>query len=142
MNPKEYLNQIRHIDMDITSRQEEAVRLRSAITIKTSTLKESVIQESHGGSYDDKYMMLIGKSEEINEKVDELVDTKIKVSNEIDMIDDRLYRIILREKYLNLKTFEQIAELTKYDVRYIHKLHGKALNQFKHGMLGHVMSVE
>lgn len=141
-NPKNYLNQIKYIDEDIRSRQEERLRLRSSLTIKTSTIKDSVVQETGNGMYDDKYMVLMEKSEEIKDKITELVDTKIRVSNEIDLLDDRLSRIILREKYLNLKTLEEIAVLLNYDISYIHKLHGKSLNQFKESMFVHVMPLK
>jgi len=137
-DPKKYLNQIRHIDSDIRSRQEEISRLRNAITMKTSTIRVDTVQESHAGSYDDKYLKLLERDEELNDKVDKLVDTKIHISNVIDLMDDRAYRIILREKYLNLKTFEQLAALLHYDISWIHHLHGKALKQFKESMLLHI----
>lgn len=138
-DPKVYLNQIRYIDNDIKSRQEEISRLRASIDIKASTIKQDIVQESHTGRYDDRYMLLVDKVTEMDEKVKSLVDMKIRVSNQIDLIDERLSRIILREKYLNLKTFEQIADGLEYDLRHIYKLHGQALVHFKDAMLSHCM---
>lgn len=139
-NAKEYLNEIKYIDDDIRSRQEELDRLRQSIMIKTSTVRAEVVQETRKGAFDERYMKLIQIGEEMNAKIDELVDTKVKVSNEIDLMSDRLSRIILREKYINLKTYEQIAELLHYDVSYIHRKHGRALNQFKDSMLSSTMA--
>lgn len=139
-NPKEYLSKIKHIDSDIRSRQSELDRFRQSIMIKTSTIKAQVVQETRQGAFDERYMKLIEQAEEINLKIDKLVDTKVRVSNEIDLMDDRVSRIILREKYINLKTYEQIAEMMSYDVSYIHRMHGKALNQFKDAMLSSQMA--
>lgn len=141
-DPKSYLNQIKYIDSDIRSRQEEISRLRASIDMRVSTIKADVVQESHTGRYDDRYMLLVEMVGTLDEKVKKLVDTKIRVSNQIDMMDDRLSRIILREKYLNLKTFEQIAELLEYDLRHIYKLHGQALVGFKDAMLSHYMTLK
>ena len=111
INPKEYLSKIKHIDSDIRSRQNELDQLRQTIALKTSTIKAEVIQETRQGAFDERYMKLIEQAEEINVKIDELVDEKIKVSNSIDLLDDRVSRIILREKYINLKSFEEIAKV-------------------------------
>ena len=139
-NAKEYLNEIKYIDDDIRSRQEELDRLRQSIMIKTSTIKAEVVQETRIGAFDERYMRLIQIGEEMNTKIDKLVDTKVKVSNEIDLMSDRLSRIILREKYINLKTYEQIAELLHYDVSYIHRMRDRALNQFKDSILSSTLA--
>lgn len=137
-DPKKYLNKIRHIDSDINSRQEELANFRRSIMIKTSTIKEQVVQEARTGAFDDRYMRLIELGEELNKKIDELVDEKVRVSNEIDMLDDRVSRVILREKYINLKTLEEITEILGYELRWTNRLHGKALEDFKECMLEHV----
>lgn len=137
-NPKDYLSHIKHIDSDIRSRQSELDRLRQTIALKTSTIKAEVIQETRQGAFDERYMKLIEQAEEINVKIDELVDEKVKVSNEIDLMEDRVSRIILREKYINLKTFEEIAELLGYELSWTTRLHGKALKDFKQARLSYV----
>lgn len=137
-NPKDYLSKIRHIDSDIRSRQSELDQLRQTIVLKTSTIKGEVIQETRQGAFDERYMKMIEQAEEIDAKIDELVEEKIKVSNQIDLLDDRVSRIILREKYINLKTFEEIAKILDYELSWIHRLHGKALKEFKQASLSHV----
>lgn len=141
-NPKDYLSKIRHIDSDIRSRQSELDQLRQTIALKTSTIKSEVIQETRQGAFDERYMKMIEQAEEINLKIDKLVDTKVRVSNEIDLMDDRVSRIILREKYINLKTFEEIAEILGYELSWIHRLHGKALKEFKQASLSHVKQLK
>ena len=141
-DPKKYLSHIRHIDSDIRSRQSELDQLRQTIALKTSTIKQEVIQETRQGAFDERYMKLIEQAEEINVKIDELVDEKVKVSNQIDLLDDRVSRIILREKYINLKTFEEITKILNYELRWTHKLHGKALEDFNQCILEHVYTLK
>lgn len=124
---KDYLSQIKYIDEDIRSRQEEIERLKSSLLIKTSTIKEDVVQESRAGHYDDKYIKLLEEMEKMNKRIDELVDLKVEVTNRIDLIEDRRYRIILREYYLNMRTFESIAGVMHYNSRHVQRLHEEAL---------------
>lgn len=130
MEPKEYLNQIRYIDKDIASRIEEKNKLKSSVEIKTTSFNDNKVQETTSGRYDDKYTKYIEISESINQKIDELFDLKMKVSNEIDAIDKSEQRIVLRMRYINLRPFEEIAVYLSYDIRQIHRIHGAALVEF------------
>ena len=146
IDPKEYLNHIRFIDDDIRSRQEEISRLRSSLNVKTSSIQEVSVQEDTSGAFDDRYVRIIEKvdaiSKDINQKIDELIDTKVKVSNEIDLMPNRISRVILRERYINLKTLEEIADILCYEPRHVNRLHGQALLDFKDVLLCHSMSME
>lgn len=136
-DPKHYLMQIKYIDEDIESRQEEIKRLKNSLYMNTSAIKADTVQESRKGHYDDKYIKLLEESEKLNNRIDELIDLKVKITNEIDLIEDRRYRIILREHYLNMRTFEHIASAMCYDVRHVHRLHGEALLAINHVIVCH-----
>lgn len=138
--PKVYLNQIKYIDDDIRSRQEELDRIRYSLFMKTSSLKDVSVQESQSSAFDERYIAFIDKTDSINNIIDDLVNTKIRVSNEIDLLDDRLSRIILRERYLNLKPLEEVAKSLNYEPRHFYRLHGQALLKFKDVMSCHMMS--
>ena len=131
MDPKEYLNQIRFVNQDIETRVDERNKLRDSIAIKTSTLSMDKVQESGTINFDDKYMIFVEASEEINKKVDGLIELKMKISNEIDRLEKSEHRVILRSRYINLWSFEEIAVKMNYDIRHIHRLHGNALKSFE-----------
>ena len=130
LDPKEYLNQIRYTNQEIQSRIDEKNQLRSAVSLKTSSFQSDKVQESGTLNYDDKYMKFIEVAEEINDKIDNLVDLKLSVSNEIDRLDKSEHRILLRLRYINLQSFESIAVSMGYDIRQVHRLHGNALQAF------------
>ena len=132
---KEYLNQIRYTNQEIQARVEERNELRQAVMIKTSSFQTDKVQESGTSNFDDKYMKFIEVSEDINEQVDKIFDLRLRVSNEIDRLEKPEHRIILRMRYINLKTFEEIAVKMNYDIRQVTRLHGNALQEFEKNVL-------
>ncbi|HJB78231.1 MAG TPA: DUF1492 domain-containing protein [Candidatus Nosocomiicoccus stercorigallinarum] len=103
--------------------------------IKTSSFQTDKVQESGTSNFDDKYMKFIEVSEDINEQVDKIFDLRLRVSNEIDRLEKPEHRIILRMRYINLKTFEEIAVKMNYDIRQVTRLHGNALQEFEKNVL-------
>lgn len=130
MDVKEYLNQIKYTNQEIQSRIDEKNQLRSAVSLKTSSFNENKVQETGTLHFDDKYMKYIEVADEINEKIDNLVDLKLSISNEIDRLDKSEHRILLRLRYINLRPFENIAVAMQYDIRQVHRIHGNALKAF------------
>lgn len=130
MDVKEYLNQIKYTNQEIQSRIDEKNQLRSAVSLKTSSFQTDKVQETGTLHFDDKYMKYIEVADEINEKIDELVDLKLSISNEIDRLDKSEHRILLRLRYINLRPFENIAVAMQYDIRQVHRIHGNALKAF------------
>lgn len=138
---KEYLNQIKYVQQEIQSRVEEKTNLRQSLALKTSSFNENKVQESGTLNYDDNYMKYIEVADEINKKIDALINLKVKISNEIDTLDKAEHRLLLRMRYINLQTFEQVAVNMKYDIRQVHRIHGNALSEFdKHVTKCHSMS--
>ena len=127
---KEYLNQIRYTNQEIQSRINERNELRSAVALKTSSFQTDKVQEAGALHFDDKYMKFIEAADEINDKIDELIGLKLKVGNEIDRLKKPEERMVLRLRYINLDTFEEIAVALQYDIRQIHRIHGNALQSF------------
>ena len=128
---KEYLAQARYLDADINSRQQELDMTRKNLTsLQGQELKQDVVQSSRAGHYDDKFSLLFEISETITEKIDELVKLKQDISRRIDKLDDRVYVIILRERYINMLEFHQIANRLNQSERHITRMHGQALVDF------------
>ena len=80
---------------------------------------------------EDKYLKLADRSSDVNRAIDEKVDYTLKVSSELDyMADDKLRRL-LRDRYINCKSWEQIAVDMGYVIRRVYQLHGEALREFE-----------
>lgn len=84
---------------------------------------------SSGMSYVEKY---VDMSREIDRMVFDYQCLKDRIITEIHSLDNPAYCEVLYLRYVRLKTYEQIAEDTYYSVRYIYKMHDKALLEFEH----------
>ena len=127
---KEYLSQLKYLNQEIQSYTEQRNALRSAIEIKTSSFNENKVQETNK-RFDAKHLKFVAISEQLNDKIDERMNLQVKITNEIDLIDKQELRLVLRYKYINLLTFEQIAVKMSYDIRSVHRIHGNALKEFE-----------
>ena len=78
-----------------------------------------------------KYAKIDEMERKIDGMVDELVDKKEKIIQQIDSMEDEITYIILFARYIEKKTFEVIATEMKYSWRQVVRLHGTALKQFE-----------
>ena len=78
-----------------------------------------------------KYAKIDEMERKIDGMVDELVDKKEKIIQQIDAMEDENTYNILFARYIEKKTFEVIATEMKYSWRQVIRLHGTALKQFE-----------
>ena len=128
MTAKEYLGQAYRLDQRINSKLEQVLSLRDLTTKATATMSDMP-----GGGSRNVYRMqdIIGKiidlENEINADIDQLVDLKREMVTAIKSVADPEYQTLLELRYLCFKTWEQIAVDMGYELRYLHKLHHRAL---------------
>lgn len=125
---KRYLQQLKHCDSCINTKLEERQRLWDKMTKITPTLKQDVV--SGGGSQDnmsDAMAKLIDLEAEINREIDRLVDARTAVTATIDKVEDARLHTVLNMRYVQFKTWEQIACYMGRSYQWVCKLHGAAL---------------
>lgn len=128
MNVKEYLEHAYRIDQRINSKLEQIVSLRELATKATSTLTDmpsSGTRNLH--SMECIIAKMIDLETEINDDIDTLVDLKREIVSVIKKIHNPEHQTLLELRYLCFKTWEHIAVDMGYDLRYLHKVHGRAL---------------
>ena len=132
MNAKQYLRQLRRLNNIVQSKLDDVEALRSLAQRITYVPKNIKVQESIP---EDKFSELIAKivdlQEKINDDVDKLLDLKLKITNEIDSLDNDEYKLLLMLRYLNFKTWEEIAVEMGCSYQWVHVLHGRALIYFQ-----------
>lgn len=132
MTAKEYLEQVGNKEIYVRNLQKKIERLRkvldSAGAVQYDTTK---VRATHTT---DKINDLYEKMDEQQQLVDNLMidldEFKKKVSDEINQLDDERYKNILHQKYIEMKTWKEIAIDMSYNVRYLFRIHGAALNEF------------
>ena len=133
MTVKEYLNQIKLLDMKIDQRIQEAAELRMiAFGIRSPDLNGERVQISPDP--DAKSIIIhryIQMEEQINRMIDEFVDEKHKIIGEIQQIEDPRYSKLLYLRYVKYMSIQEISEAMHYGYEYTCRLHGRALRAFK-----------
>ena len=128
MTAKEYLSQYRYINTNINSKIAQQQRLRELATC----VSPSSDGGGHGSGVSDKVGSTVAKiadlDAEINAEIDKLVDVQRDILQTISKVSDDCLRIILTERYINCRTFEQIAVVVNYSYMQTCRLHGKALS--------------
>lgn len=131
MTPKEYFSQIFKLDKAIDELRSEREAI-IATAYKANAMQDAPTYSNQFNSKTENIALkLIDHMDSVNEKVDELVDLKVNISMEIEKVEDRRYRTILKEHYICGKSFERIAVEQPYSYRHATRLHGEALQAFK-----------
>lgn len=129
MKVKEYLSQLFWIDRDIKTLMDERAEILSS-TFKSPIWSDMKVQSSAGKQLEDLYVEIAEYSERIVEKSDELIRLKIKISKQIDEIEETQLRVLLRLRYTMGLSWEQVANNMNLDIRWVHRIHNKALIEF------------
>lgn len=131
MTAKEYLSQVRFIDRLINSKLEQLSRLRETATKATTTISDMPRSDSPDlQSMETTVVKMIDMEREINTDIDRLVDLKRATVAAIAALKNTEQQLVLEQRYLCYKSWEQIAEELCYSVRHVTRLHGEALKNF------------
>ena len=131
MTAKEYLAQAFRLDQRINSKLEQVSRLRSMAMKATGSFQaERISGTKQHSPMESSLVKVIDLEYEINDDIDRLVDLKREIANLIDRIGDPSYRLLLEMRYLGGNTWEDISIRMGYDLRWVYRLHGKALIEF------------
>ena len=128
MKIKEYLGQAYRIDHRINSKLDQISALHDLATKASSTANDmpgSPNRNIH--KMEDVIVKIIALEEEVNQDIDELVDLKTDITHLIKTLESHEYQIILEQRYLCFKTWEQISVDMGYSIQHTFRLHDKAL---------------
>ena len=128
VDAKKYLRQIEILDFRITAKVYERQNVLDMLLRITPIMRDTT---SGGAAGHDKMengvVKLTAYEEEINADIDRLIELKREISEVIDRVENPKRRAVLRFRYINHKSFEQIAVDMDMSYRNICYIHGKAL---------------
>jgi len=129
MLAKQYLRQSYRLNEMINSHSKELESLRTLATKLPSTdFSQDKVQ---GGTQFDKISSIIAKiidlETQINSEIDSLVGLKKKLHDAINDVDNPNERLVLRCRYIEFLTWEQISDRMAYSVKQVHRIHSDAL---------------
>lgn len=132
MTAKEYLQQIRKLDLQIQNKQLEKEdiwnRMNGCAAISYDP-KIGAPGTPNTKSPQEKYYPILERYEkEIAVDIDSLMNIKREVMAVIDSLDNPDEINLLYMRYFQYKKWEEIAVEMKFDYRYVHRIHSRALN--------------
>ena len=126
MTAKEFLRRARSVDRRVDEAQERVQRLRARLE---SGRMSSVTGMPRGGSSDwtQTADRLIELEQAVNERTRELVRWKLAAIDAIRQVEEPRLAEVLELYYIDGFTWEQVAQRMALDLRWVYRLHGKAL---------------
>lgn len=132
MKTQEYLKQIERLDRMIQNKLSEISQLKHMAMSITIAPKEVNVQTS---SDKDKMGSAISKlvdlEKETDELVDEYIDKRKRIIEQIEGIRDTNMYHVLSERYIARKDLSTIAVEMGYSFKQVCRIHGKALIEFE-----------
>lgn len=131
MNVKDWLRRVRRINEELVQlkiARQEAWEIATKATVDTT--KERV-KHSQSNSSENHNNMLLEYDLKISRQREKLLQYKIEILEAIATLEDAKYRTLLIAYYINCKSWEEVAQDLGYEVRWIYKLHGRALQDIE-----------
>lgn len=135
---KYYLRQAYLLDKRIDSKIQEMAQMNALATRVTSVycdVPPSGTRNVH--RMEDTITKILDYEKMIDCEIDRLVNLRKEIHSVIDAVDNPEYRTLLDMRYLKFSTWEQIAVELGYHIRYIHKIHNRALLECEIPKSGH-----
>lgn len=131
MTVKEFLRSVREQDSLLRAYKQELEDLRRrAYNISSPKLGDK-IQSNHLATLDEIVAKIEQQAAKVNAAWDELIDKRDQAKALINKVDDESIRCVLYRYYILIQTWEQIAVEMNYTIRWVYKLHGKALQDLE-----------
>ena len=120
MNAKEFLSRARLLEMQVQSKLMQVESLKSLANRMTSVYGMAPVSHTRDMTQMQSTILRIMEvEEELNRKIDELVDTKLEIGLVIDRVEDDQLRVILEKRFLCFKKISEIGWEMHYSVRWI-----------------------
>lgn len=131
----EYLRQALLLDVRIDAGMERIQKLRALAERRTAAYGH---YSGGGGGVADRRADVVAKivdtERELDAEIDRMIALRKEIAGVIAHVPDAQMRTLLELRYLNNRTWEQIAEDMHFGVQWLHKLHGRALLHVKEAM--------
>ncbi len=131
MKAKEYLSQAFYLDRQINAKLEQVYQLRELAKRATSTFTaERVSGTPQRSPMENAMVKLMDMEKEIDMDIDRLVDLKREMAGLLVQLESPAHRLSIELPYFSNKSWEDVAKSMGFEVRWVQRLHGRALQEF------------
>lgn len=131
MTAKEYLLQYRRAEQEIDRLLEEKARWETLAEKVTPTPSKAPGRPGSNDRVGMAVAKIIDLEREIDTKVDRLVDFRREIERAISKMHGPKEREVLLRRYIQGERWEEIAEKMGLNLRWVHRVHGRALFSFQ-----------
>ena len=124
---KEYLAGGRKLDGEVHELSEARRRAYEILTLGSSLSEDDKVQTTKENSYEKNMAIYLDYTMRLEEAIGRLLSYKEKIAEIINAQEDSVYKAILVARYINCKNWEQIADDLHYNLRWVHRMHNRAL---------------
>lgn len=133
MTTKEWLSRGWRVDREIRE-LEQAQQEALALATRTTAGTDGERVDGGGDNSSERAMVAYADkaaeyAELIDSKIRELVGIKAEIIRAVERVENPTLRAVLVARYINFKTWEQIAVEMHYTYQWVCTLHGRALNE-------------
>ena len=130
MDAKKYLEQIEMLEIKIENKLIEQQQMRAIATGISAAIGGDRVQASGGGQrMENAIIKCVDLEREIDALVDELIDTRKRVISTIEKLDSPTEYNILHKRYVQFKSFKDIADDYGKEYTWVTTTHGRALKK-------------
>ena len=126
-----YLSQYKYLNKEIDRKIESLEFWKNKILNITSTLSDMPKSNKRSDTIATGIATINDIEEEINKEIDELIELRKEIEDKINAVDNPKLREILKCRYLDCKSWEEIAYKNNITWRHVYRLHEKALDEIK-----------
>ena len=128
MTSKEYLSQAFRINRKIDVMIKKVEEMKRALYGKAISYENDGTQSGYHINVTETALFKVLEYEErINAEIDRLVDLRFEIENVITSVNNDVQREVLERRYLLFEKWEKIAVEMNIDLRWVYRLHKKAL---------------
>ena len=127
---KTYLRKARELDTLVHTKLSEIDRLRELAECLSSPRMGEKVSSNKGNTSMQTVDKIVDLQAEIRKEIAELVSLIGEIHEKIELLENPTEKAVLTERYINVKSWEEIAEIIGYSDRNTRYLHGRALLNF------------
>ncbi|MCF2544252.1 DUF1492 domain-containing protein [Ligilactobacillus ruminis] len=133
MTPQQYLNQAKHLDALINVRLREIDYWKDMST-NISGIKYDAMPKNPNATTDAYFVRCLDKiceiQQDVEKKVRQLIVLRDEISSRIDLLTNPEEQLVLRYRYIDNCTWDEIASMLNASLRTVYRIHGAALQNF------------
>lgn len=132
MTTKEYLWQVDRLNSMIDNKLAEIYQMKTLVcSISVTNESEKVKKTFNQDKMGDTIAKIVDMETETNKMIDDMLELKKKIIQQIECIENTKYYDVLFCRYIRKMTYEKIAEKLNYSIVQVFRIHEKALEEFE-----------